>query len=128
MEEIVESKALSGCRVLVVEDEYYLADDLRRAARALGAEVIGPAPTRERALGLVDESKRIDLAVLDVNLRGETAYAVADALEARGVPFVFATGYDEGTVPDRFAGVPCWTKPIEPDDLLRCLSEARANP
>ena len=125
MEEVAAQRALAGCRILVVEDEYFLADELKRAAKRLGAEVVGPAPTHEEALGLLDQSPSVDLAVLDINLRGETAYTVAEALEARGVPFVFATGYNPNTIPDRFARVPRWTKPVDPGDLLRSLADLR---
>ena len=125
MEASATPNDLAGCRVLLVEDEYYLADDLKRAASQLGAEVIGPAPTCAEALALLDRTARIDLAVLDINLRGESVYDVADVLEARGVPFVFATGYEATTIPDRFAHVPYWTKPVDPGDLLRSLPGAR---
>lgn len=126
METIAEPDPLAGCCILVVEDEYYLAEDLGRAARQRGAEVIGPAPTRDRACELLHRAERVDFAVLDINLRGETVYEVADALEVRGVPFVFATGYNPGTIPDRFGHVACWTKPVDPDDLLRALPKLRA--
>jgi len=107
-------------RVLVVEDEYFLADDMAQALRKLGAEVVGPVPTREAALALVAE-KRVDAAVLDINLKGQTIFPVADALTAQGVPFVFATGYDETAVPPPYRSVPRWEKPFDPDALARAL-------
>ena len=128
MEEIATPDILAGCRILVVEDEYYLADDLQRVARRLGAEVIGPAPTPEKALALLDEAARVDLAVLDIKLSGETVYDVADALAARGVPFIFATGYHPGAIPARFDQVPRWIKPVDPDELLRSLPALRGKP
>ncbi|HUF56902.1 MAG TPA: response regulator [Thermohalobaculum sp.] len=126
MEEMAAPAPLTGYRILVVEDEYYIADDLRRAALRLGAEVVGPAPTRERALELIVGPQRIDLAVVDINLRGEIVFEVADALEAQGVPFVFATGYNHGAIPERFGHVPCWSKPLDPHDLLRSLAGPEA--
>ena len=125
MEAIAEPRALGGCRILVVEDEYYIADDLARAIRRIGGEVLGPAPTREKALELLDTAERVDLALLDINLRGQAVYDVADALEARDVAFVFVTGYEPAALPDRFARVPCWTKPVDRRALLRSLPEAR---
>ena len=115
--------ALAGHRVLVVEDEYFLADDIARALVGLGAETVGPVPTREQALAHLEGGGRIDACVLDLNLRGEMAFPVADALLARGVPFVFATGYDQDVVPAGYAGVPRWEKPFDPDRLARALPD-----
>jgi DNA-binding response OmpR family regulator len=112
--------SLAGRRVLVVEDEYLLADDMAQALRKLGAEVVGPVPTTDKALALLD-SEPIDGAVLDINLRGQMAFPVADVLRERGVPFVFATGYDQATVPSAYDGVPRWEKPFNTQDLVRAL-------
>jgi len=116
--------AFAGCRVLVVEDEYFIADDIARALSTLGAEVVGPVPTRADALACFNDSSgvgRIDAAVLDINLRGETCFPVADALATRGVPFVFATGYDQAMVPGAYGHVPRWEKPFDPEVLVRTL-------
>lgn len=112
---------LQGRRVLVVEDEYFIADDIARALSRLGAEVVGPAPDLEEALAALASGTRIDLAVLDINLHGETVSPVADALADRGVPFVFATGYDQSAVPTRHQGAPRWEKPFDPNALVRAL-------
>ena len=111
---------LSGRRVLVVEDEYYLADDLARALRARGADVVGPVPSLERALAAAC-SEPIDFAVLDLNLKGDHGFPVADALAERNVPFVFATGYDETVIPERHRDVKRWEKPFDMDALLADL-------
>lgn len=113
-------EALAGRRVLVVEDEYFLADDIARALDRLGAEVVGPVPTLAGALACLD-GELIAAAVLDINLRGEMAWPLADALAARGVPFMFATGYDQATVPAAYRGVPRWEKPFDPESLARAL-------
>ncbi|SHI68917.1 CheY chemotaxis protein or a CheY-like REC (receiver) domain [Roseomonas rosea] len=113
---------LIGRRVLVVEDEFFIADDLAEALRGAGAEVIGPVPTRERALDMVAGTGMIDFAVLDINLGGEAGYAVAEALSERGVPFVIATGYARGALPPRFRDVPHWEKPLDADVLVSVLS------
>lgn len=112
---------LQDRRVLVVEDEYFIADDIAQALRKLGAEVIGPASDRAKALALLSSTERIDGAVLDVNLRGETVYPVAEALRARGIPFVFATGYDTSAIPSGYADIPRWEKPFDPHALARAL-------
>jgi CheY-like chemotaxis protein len=125
----VEHKSLQHCRVLVVEDEYFLAEDMARAVTELGAEIVGPVPDRAGALALLSSGEPIDAAVLDINLRGEPVFPVADALRERGVPFVLATGYESSSVPQVYAAVPRWEKPFDARDLARALSrlvQARA--
>ena len=117
---------LQGCRVLVVEDEYFIADDLAAALVAAGAEVVGPAPTVDAALALL-ERQRVDCAVLDVNLRGQMAFPLADELRRWGVPFVFATGYDASVVPAQYRDVARWQKPFDIGDLMRALPAATAS-
>ena len=115
-----QAATLSGRRVLVVEDEYYLADDLVRALRARGADVVGPMPSLERAVAAAS-SEAIDFAVIDLNLKGDHGFPVADALADRRVPFVFATGYDEAVIPERHRDVKRWEKPFDMDALLADL-------
>ena len=103
--------------MLVVEDEYFIAEELRQALERLGTTVVGPVPTGEEALALL-KSEPIDAAVLDINLRGEMSFAVADALEERAIPFVFATGYDRAAIPERFRDVPLWSKPFDAERLV----------
>lgn len=111
---------LTGCRVLVVEDEFFIAADVTDALAALGATVIGPFPRCDEAMAaLVREAP--GFAVLDVNLQGTMVHALADALVARGVPFVFATGYDAAAMPARFRDVPRWEKPFDPTALAAAL-------
>ena len=113
--------ALSGRRVLLVEDDYFIVDDMVRAFRASGADVIGPVPSVEGALDLIAETAHLDGAVLDINLRGEMVYPVADALRERGVPFVFATGYDQAVIPPRYAEVTRCEKPVDPSTVAKTL-------
>lgn len=115
--------ALAGCRVLVVEDEAMIAMDMANLLGAMGAEVVGPVPSVREALGLItDPGTGIDRAVLDINLRGEPGFAVADALAARAIPFVFATGYDAQAIPERHAAVPLFEKPVDPVRLAAALA------
>lgn len=107
-------KLLRGRRVLVVEDDYFLADDIRAEFERAGAEVLGPVGRVKDALDLLKSCERLDGAILDINLSGEQVYDVADALSARAVPFVFATGYDAEIIPARYARVTRCEKPIEP--------------
>jgi DNA-binding NtrC family response regulator len=105
-------RTLQDCRVLVVEDEYMLADELRTELRTAGAIVLGPVADVEEALGLIRSGQHIDGGVLDVILSGEMVFPAADLLAERGVPFVFTTGYDDSVIPSRFAGVVRCEKPI----------------
>lgn len=84
----VREAGLKGLRILVAEDEYLLADDVRGALANAGAEVVGPVPSVEQAAQLV-EREQIDAALLDVNLRGEMVFAIAEMLSERRVPFAF---------------------------------------
>jgi len=90
---------LEGKRILLVEDEYFIVQDLARAFSAAGATVLGPAATLSEALELVVSSGALDGAVLDINLQGEMVFPLADVLVNRGVPFVFATGYGQEAIP-----------------------------
>jgi len=113
----------TGLRVLVVEDEYFLADDMGRALEKAGAKVVGPVPSRGAALAMIASGAAIDLAILDINLQGETVFPVADALSERNIPFVFATGYDLGSIPTAYENVRRWEKPFDTADLIAALTE-----
>jgi response regulator RpfG family c-di-GMP phosphodiesterase len=115
------SDHLAGCRLLIVEDEYYLADDAQMVLTEVGADVLGPVATIKAAEALVASEPRIDGVLLDVNLRGELAFDFADALHTRGIPFVFVTGYDQAMVPERFADAPRLQKPVSGQELVRLL-------
>ncbi|MCR0983841.1 response regulator [Roseomonas populi] len=119
---------LTGRRVIVVEDDYLIADEMRELLEDSGAEVVGPAPTVQDALNLLGRPGAIDGAVLDVNLRGEPSYGVADALLARGVPFVFVTGYGSGVIPQRYAGGGRCEKPVGIEAITRALGFDDARP
>jgi CheY-like chemotaxis protein len=109
--------------VLLVEDEYLIADEMRGWLRGAGADVVGPVPDAEQALDLIDEAAGLlDAAVLDVNLGdGETAYPVADRLHALGVPFLFATGDVQLVEDPRYPSQPPLEKPISERELLGAL-------
>lgn len=105
------SNGLAGKHVLVIEDEYFIAADLKRALAAAGAEVVGPSGDLAAGLALLD-ARPIDVAVLDVNLEGDFSYAIADALTARDVPFLFVTGYDGWALPEAYRDAPRIAKPF----------------
>ena len=99
------------CRVLVVEDEAAISILIEDMLVDFGTEIVGPAARIEEALRLADEEE-LDLAILDINLSGQPTYPVAEVLGARGIPFVFATGYNTTAVPDQFRGRPTLQKPF----------------
>ena len=99
-------------RVLVVEDEFLIACDVMFALEQAGADVVGPATTVSAAMALLD-ANLIDAAVLDIDLRGNAVYPVADRLFDRGVPFVFATGYDVAQFDPRYAEIARFEKPFD---------------
>jgi DNA-binding LytR/AlgR family response regulator len=116
---------LKGRRLLIAEDEYMVALDLAEFFEDAGAEVIGPVGSLKDALALVaSEGGRLDGALLDVNLRNDKVYPVADALSAAGVPFVFATGYGDHAIPEAYSNVPRCDKPVDRHQLARLLSKA----
>ena len=121
---ILTDQSLRDCRILVVEDEYLLAEELAQELSDAGASVIGPAPAIERAMALLDPRSPPDGAILDVNLGGEPVYPLADALIERGVPLVFTTGYDPATLPPRFGHVPTCGKPINPSRIIGAIRNA----
>jgi CheY-like chemotaxis protein len=113
----------AGRRVLVVEDEYIVAEDLRQDLERHGVTVLGPVPSVQRALALLDEDQQPDAAILDVNLGGEMGFPVADRLHERGVPVLLATGYDAWSIPERYARLPRCEKPFDAGHCLRMLFE-----
>ena len=114
---------LTGRLILVVEDEYLIADEMAKALSRYGADVLGPVSTVALANELIAaEGDRLHGAVLDLNLSGEMVFPVADALRARGVPFLFATGYNAWNVPERYVDVPRCEKPVDMSAVARELS------
>jgi DNA-binding response OmpR family regulator len=113
---------LRGRRLLIVEDEYLLAQDLRDYFQQLGVEVIGPVGSVSEALKLLNLIE-VHGAILDINVRGERVYPVADALRQKRVPFIFASGYGRETEPAAYADVPRCIKPVDFSVLAKAVSE-----
>jgi DNA-binding response OmpR family regulator len=107
-------------RILVVEDEVLLTLSLEDDLRDAGLFMLGPYTTLELALQ-ASRSESFDLALLDVNLRGEAVFPLADELIARNIPIVFLTGYGGADLPERFRALPRLQKPYEPSLLVRQL-------
>jgi DNA-binding response OmpR family regulator len=123
------STPLAGLRVLVVEDDYFIADEICATLRAGGAEVLGPSPDIQHGLDVV-RSERLDCAVLDINLHGDLAFNLASELRQRGTPSIFATGYDQSVLPGAFSDSVRLEKPVNLTELLRAVRSVctRAEP
>ena len=121
MPDTMPAVALQGRRILVVEDDYILAEGLRAELEAHGAEVLGPVPSIEDAEDLLATGPAPDAALLDLNLGGEMAIPLADAFQDRGILFAFTTGYEAWSVPEGYAHVPRFEKPVDPSRLVRWL-------
>jgi len=117
----VIDKSLSGRRVLVVEDEMMVLMLIEDMLCDLGCESVTSAATVDQALAVMD-GRVFDVAMLDVNLNGEKSYPVADALVARHVPFVFATGYSDQVTRDGYPGRPVLKKPFKLEELVEVLA------
>jgi DNA-binding response OmpR family regulator len=116
---------LSGYRVLVVEDSYFIALEVCDALMQHGATIVGPiADIADPCARLRKES--IDCAVLDINVRGGQVFALARELMLAGVPLIFATGYSEQFIPKEFCGCPVVSKPIELSVLISAIVALRA--
>ena len=115
--------AANARRVLLVEDEAIVGMMMTDFLTKLGFEVVGPFGTVSDAIGAIDR-ERLQAAVLDVNLRGEMIYGLADELTERGIPLVFVTGYGAETIDARFSNVPVLQKPVDNVALRRVLNAA----
>jgi two-component system, chemotaxis family, sensor kinase Cph1 len=114
----------TGARILLVEDEVLVAAEITMRLEGAG-HVVAATASSLRAAEAAATKADIDAALLDVNLGGELSFPVADLLVARGLPFVFVTGYQpDGLIPDRFNSAPVVRKPSPPDVLERALAEA----
>ena len=120
---------LAGRRIMVVEDSYFLAMEVKSALEDAGAEVSGPFGNGDNALGSLRQSLP-DCAVLDVDLGEGDSLDLARALRMRGVPFLFFTGYDASALPPEFTGVDRLEKPVAAAHLVkaveRCCGSASA--
>ena len=110
------STALSGKRVLIVEDELLVAMLIEDILIEQGCLISGPVATLTNALHAAQGA--VDIAVLDVNLAGIRSYPVAELLSCRGIPFLFLTGYGDRAIPPERPTWRACAKPFEPDGLI----------
>jgi CheY-like chemotaxis protein len=108
-------------RILVVEDEYLIRMLLEDMLTDLGYGIAGAVSTIDAAIDLASNAD-IQCAILDVNLAGQEIYPVAEILAKRGVPFVFVTGYGEGSLAEPYRSRPALQKPFQAEQLKTMLS------
>jgi DNA-binding LytR/AlgR family response regulator len=116
--------SLSGIRLLIVEDEYLVAEEIAQDLARAGADVLAPVPDIGLALCSLAENEP-GAAILDIDLRGRAVFPLADELMIRRLPFIFYTGYDDILIPARFKSVRCVRKPASGPELIRALMESR---
>jgi DNA-binding response OmpR family regulator len=117
-----QKTALQNCSVLIVEDEATVAMLLEDFVLELGCHVTGIAARVDTALTLI-EVKNLDVVILDVNLEGEASYPVANELERRKIPFLFATGYGAQAIPEEYRWHTVLQKPFRKQELEAALLE-----
>lgn len=120
-------RRLAGQRVLVVEDDNYLANDAARALQLAGAEVVGPFPTQAAALDALSQNLPTS-AVLDIRLYDARSFDLARALQRHSVPFVFLSGYDEEVIPQDLHDVARLSKPTPFNVIVKTLAGTTASP
>ena len=107
-------------RILIVEDEPVVAFEIEQILRSAGFEVAASVPSIKKALAALDTCD-CDFALLDANLRGESVAPVAAALQSRGKPFLFVSGYGRAYLPSCFDDAPLLAKPFNAAELIRSI-------
>lgn len=120
--------SLNGARILIVEDNFVVADSLRYLLECYHGSVTAIVPTLEQAFAALS-AQRIDVAVLDINLKGTSVVPLAEHLHAHGTPFVFLSGYgDDGMLPEHLRTYQRFAKPVDAEPLVRTLQQLAAQP
>lgn len=122
-----DQSAGAGRRILIVEDEYLVAEHMTLMLQDLGYEVVGPVPTIPEAITAI-ANENLDAVLLDANLDGTSSAPIADELAARHLPFVVVTGYGNLELgAAALQAAPRVNKPFTPTDLAAVLAKAVAS-
>jgi FixJ family two-component response regulator len=114
-------KALAGSKLLIVEDEYLIGQDLAHGPQGEGIDVLGPYASIASAIDVLQRTDDVGAAILDLNISGHVAFDLAEKLQERNIPFIFYTGYDSVIVPDKFRKVNRVRKPAEWSEIKKAL-------
>ena len=115
--------SLNGLSVLVLEDDFYIAEDAKAALEEAGAKVLGPFAASREAIAEAAEAGA-DCALVDLNLGSGQSFEPARRLLQMGVPVVVMTGYDASIIPEAFSNVPCLQKPTQPRNIVAAVERA----
>lgn len=124
---MTRQRPLEGKRILVLEDDFYLASDETALLQQAGATVVGPFGSA-CAQSTLECIGHLDGAVVDINLGSRPSFAFARMLADRDVPFVFVTGYDKVVIPRELADAPRLEKPIRDDELVDAIARLARTP
>jgi DNA-binding response OmpR family regulator len=113
--------SLSGTTVLVIEDEFYLAMDIKQDIERAGGIVLGPVPDTATTLAMISRDAP-DCAIVDINLGEGASFEVAEELKRRNIPFLFLTGYDAASIPPQMADVERFEKPATPGPIIAAIT------
>jgi DNA-binding LytR/AlgR family response regulator len=119
---MTNATTLSGLSILVLEDDFYLAEDTREALEEAGGSVVGPFASAGAIEDALEEASP-DCALLDVNLGGGPNFGPARMLTARRIPVVLITGYDTAVIPPDLADVPCLQKPANARKIVSMAAQ-----
>jgi DNA-binding NtrC family response regulator len=118
------TQRVSSSRFILVEDSFPVADGLKYLLQSVGCEVVGMAGNVRTGLELVAGAS-FDVALLDIDLRGEHVTPIADAVRERGKPVIFLSGYGDAEVlPPHLRGLPRLEKPVDPNELFAVIDRA----
>lgn len=126
---VASPQSLTGLNILVLEDEFYLAVEIKEGIERAGGVVMGPFPN---AVAATAEIKRQtpDCAVVDINLGRGPSFEIVETLQDKAIPFIFLTGYDAPSIPPELADVELIEKPAELsrviESLVRLTGKARS--
>jgi CheY-like chemotaxis protein len=125
------TRSRGGCRaggaILLVEDNFILADNAARKLTRLGYFVVGPAYSLTQALALIEDASTIDAALVDLTLGAESGFPIVDRLRRRGVPVALLSG-GAFRLPPLYRDLPCFRKPADIEAIMACMSDATLSP
>jgi len=124
----MESNTGGKLRVLVVEDEYLVAAEIASILEDAGHSVLGPVGSVNTATALLRDEAKPDIAIIDVNLRGQSAAPIAECMSELGVPFCVCTGYRSSDLRASFGDdVATVQKPVTPAGILHAIDQIIRN-
>jgi len=119
---MTQTLPLAGKSVLVLEDNYLIAEETQITLEAAGARVLGPYQSLAETVEAL-QTNHPDCAYVDINLGNGPTFEPARALRAASVAIVFTTGYDASIIPADLQDVPCLQKPTNPRQLVTAIAQ-----